>query len=223
MTIVIILIVIVFAAGIFLFTQASGVSSKTREEYLAEMANYLEGVLEPMEGQKESYQIKFKFDGFDVVYEDHILPGFRSPVNRAHIKIKQSGTLVLTFHERTQSQKIVSGKISMIHKVDVNEQRQSLKIPEKFKGFAIHTNNIERMNKIFSDQKFMAVLSKFKNTDSRGYLFMAVRLLDGEITLDLHNENRYYPSLLVIRKNLHLMEDPIKDAIEISKILKKYP
>ena len=222
MTIIIVLIVIVFAAGIVLFTQASTVSAKSREEYLADLAKYLESDVEKIEGQDGAYRINFKFDGFDVTYEDTILPGFKREVNRAHIKIKQHGDLVLTFHEKNQGQKVITGDISLTSKV-VTDTSETVKVPSKLKDFQIQTNNAPRINKLFNDSRFVALLAKFKNFDARGYLFMAFRLLDGDIVLDMHNENRFYPSLFVIHKNVHLIEDPIKDAIDISKLLKKYP
>jgi len=223
MTFLIVLIVVVFVAGIVLFTQASSVSAKSRDQYLAEITKYLESNLEPIEGAKDAYRINFSFDGFDVIYEDYMLPGFRTAVNKAHIKIKQHGDMIMTFHEKTQGQKMITGDLNTMKSLNVIEQKESVRIPPKFKDFIVQTNNVERTNKLFTDPKFINLVNKFKNIDARGYLFMAFRLLDGDIILDLHNENRFYPSLFVIHKNLHLIEDPIKDAIEVSKFLKKYP
>ena len=81
----IIIIVLVFLAGIILLNSNVPSREPTREQFLRSMEKILEGKLRPVEGQPENFQIDFFFEGQAFVYEDVIDRGFKEAAPKGYL------------------------------------------------------------------------------------------------------------------------------------------
>ena len=70
-----IVLIILMLAGIIILNKKSPTSELAREEYLQQLAAYLESKVERMEGDSVNYFIKFDFEGQEFVYEDVEIKG----------------------------------------------------------------------------------------------------------------------------------------------------
>ena len=166
MSMLLVLIVLLFLGGIILLSTKSPLKKKTRAQFLQELADLLEGVLEPIEDNEgeNSFRIKFQFKGQEFVYEDLEKKGFKEKIYKAYLKARTPSKLTLTFTEKRRSTKIrtdifIASEVSTEH---VNEHVQ-LQVPENLKDLKVFTTDPVAANQIFEDNKTAAILKKFKN------------------------------------------------------------
>ena len=65
-----ILVIAALIFGIVYINSSSVHKKKTREEYLQDLANFLEGKVEPIVDRENSHKIEFNFEGYPFLYED---------------------------------------------------------------------------------------------------------------------------------------------------------
>ena len=104
----VIIIVVLLVAGILFLSSHSPIKKKSREEFLEEVAKFIEGKLEKAQGQEGSYQINFNFEGQHFLYEDFEDKGFKEKLNKAYIKSQTSTNLTLAFTEKERKMRILS-------------------------------------------------------------------------------------------------------------------
>ena len=102
-------IAVILTAGIILLSGKSPLKKKkTREQFLQDLAEFLEGTLEPIEddANPNSFRIRFKYSGVDFVYEDFEKLGFKDKIYIAYLRAKTTSRLTLTFSAKKRSTKI---------------------------------------------------------------------------------------------------------------------
>ena len=202
----VILIVVIFIAGIILLSGKSPLrKEKTREQFLQALAEFLEGALEPIEDDmhSNSFRIRFKYSGEDFVFEDFEKEGFKNKVNIAYLRVTVPDRLTLTFTEKERSTKI---RTDIFIASDISsqqvEQTVQLQVPKHLNDLNVFTNDIVVANELFEIGKISSILKQFKGMDSRGYSFMPIEIIDGVVTLEFHSEKMFKPNLSVLYSNV---------------------
>jgi len=183
---------------------------KTREQFLKELANFLEGVVEPIEDRayENSFMIRFEFEGEKFVYEDLEKSGFKDKFYFAHLKVKTPSKLTLTFAGKKRSMKIRS---DIFIASDVSTQQDAariqLQIPAHLKDLNVYTNDKVIANHFLEDKKVASIFKQLKNTDMRGNSFLPVEIVDGMVTLEFSSETTYRPNLPALKSDIPTIED----------------
>ena len=223
MGILIVLIVLLFLGGIVLLSAKTPPEKRTREYFLQKLADVLEGTLEPIEGiaGENSFRIKFCFKGEEFVYEDLEKQGFKDKVYKAYLKAKTPNKFTLTFTERRRSTKIKSD-IFMASDVSTNyvNEHIQLQVPKYLKDLNVSTNDPVVANKIFEDNKTASVLKKFKNVDNRGYPFLSLGIVGGEVSLEFRSTKTCCPNIPDLREDVPSIENHLERMIVIIRKLK---
>lgn len=207
----VIFIVIILITGIILLSGKSPLKEKkTREQFLGDMANFLEGKLEPVEDglHSNSFRIQFKHSGEDFVFEDFEKQGFKDKVYIAYLRVKTSNPLTLTFTEKRRSSRIrtdifIASDISSRHA----GQNAQLQVPKHLNDLTVFTNDIVAANELFEFGKISSILKQFKGIDSLGNPFMPIGIVDGAITLEFYSEKTLEPSLVALYSDISSIEN----------------
>ncbi|MCK5082350.1 MAG: hypothetical protein KAR31_05540 [Candidatus Omnitrophica bacterium] len=204
------LVVILLLGGIILLSAKSPFEKKTRKQFLEELANFLEGTLEPMEGDagESSFRIIFQFKGQEFIYEDLEKQGFKDKVYRASLRAQSPKKLTLTFTEKKRSTKIRTNIFlaSEVSTQYVNEHVR-LQVPKYLKDMNVYTNDPTEANKIFEDSKAASIFKKFKNIDNRGYPFLSIGIVEGEVILEFRAEKTCHPNVSDLQADIPAVDD----------------
>ena len=224
MTWMLTLLVLVLLGGIILLGAKSPLKKLSREEFLQELARFVDGVLEPVaeeEGEK-SYRIRFKYKHEEFIYEDLEKQGFRDKVYKTYLKLITPSKLTLTFTEKKRSTRIRSD-IFIASEVATQylETKERLEVPEHLKDLKIFVNQIGEANKILGNDKISAILKKYKNVDARGYPFLSFGIVDGVAILEFHTTRSYKPNVAALRENVSSIDNYLDQLIIISRRLKE--
>ncbi len=219
-----ILLVLVLLGGIILLSAKSPLKKQNREEFLRELAKFLEGTLEPIGEDEEggSFQIRFKFKNEEFLYEDLETRGFKGRVYKVYLRIKTSSKLTLTFTEKKRSTKIRSDIFiaSEVSAQYMNPQAQ-LQVPGHLKDLKVFTNDISEANKILEDKRITDIFKKFKNVDTRGYPFLSLGIVSGVVILEFHSVKTCKPNISALREDMTSIDDYLEPLLVITHKLKE--
>lgn len=221
---IVILISVLFIAGIILLSVKSPFKKRSREQFLQDLAKFLEGTLEPIEDEvhSNSFRIRFKFSGEDFVFEDLEKQGFKDKIYIAYLKVQTPSCLTLTFAEKKRSTKI---RTDIFIASDISsqsvEQTVKLQAPEHLNDLNIFTNDTVAANKIFETKKISSIFKQFKNIDSRGYSFMSIGIVDGGVTLEFHSEKMFQPNLATLYNDVSFIENYLDKLMVFVRTLQK--
>ena len=205
-----VLLILLFLGGIILLGVKSPFEKKTREQFLQELAGFLEGTFESLgdEVYGRSFRLLFRFGGEEFIFEDLEKQGFRDKVYVAYLKVKTPSKLTLTFTEKRRSMRIRTD-IFMASEISTQqaEDHVLLQVPKYLKDLKVSTNDPVVANKLFEDKKAAAVFRQFKNVDSRGYPFLSIGIVDGTVILEFHSVKAFNPSLSNLWADIASIED----------------
>jgi len=211
MNVLVILIVVVLMAGIILLSGKSPLKKRrTRKQFLQELAEFLEGTLEPIEDDiySNSFRIRFKYSGEDFVFEDFEKKGFKDKVYIAYLRVTAPSRLTLTFTEKERLSKI---RTDIFIASDISSQQDGrtvrLQVPKHLNDLNVSTNDIAAANKLFEIGKISSILKQFKGMDSRGLSFMPIEIVDGVITMEFYSEKTLQPNLSTLYNDISSIED----------------
>jgi hypothetical protein len=224
MTTLIILMVAIALVGIIVLSAKSPFQKTTREQFLEQLAQFLEGTLEPIleEGYEHCYRIKFNFEDEEGVYEDLEKKGFKAKVYSAYLKIKTPSQLTLTFTEKKHSMKIRSD-IFIASEVSSQtvEKRVRLQVPDYLSDLNVSANDAVTANALLEDIKIAGVLKRMKNVDDRGYSFLSIGIIDGIVSMEFHAQSSFKPNLTALRNDMASIDDYLDDMMIIVRKLKQ--
>ena len=219
-----ILIILLFGGGIILLGGRLPSKSKTRKAFLQELADFLEGKLEPIEQEhhENSFRIVFKFSGEEFIYEDFENQGFKDKVYKAFLKVKTPSKLTLTFTEKKHSTKIktdifLASEVSTDY---VNEHVQ-FQVPKSWGALHAFTNDPADANELFEDKRIVSVFKQFKNVNTRGYPFLSIKIVEGEVILEFFSAKSVKPSLTALRADTASIEDYLEKLLVVVRRLKE--
>ena len=220
-----IIFLIIVIVVVFFFLRGTSLSKKkTREQALQDLTHFLEGTREPIAAEDDascSYRIRFQFGGEPFIYEDHEKQGFKNKVYEAYLRVKTPSTLTLAFTEKQRSTTI---RTDIFIASDISSQDaaiyKKLHIPKVFKDLNVSTNDTDFANALFEDWKITDTFKRFKNVDSRGYPFLSIGIVKGEVILVFHEESKFNPSLMSLYSDIASMEDYLDQMLILVKKLK---
>jgi hypothetical protein len=173
----------------------------TREEFLKRLEKFTSGKMQPMVGLFGAFQIMFRSDERDFVYEDIEEKGFDKVDHKGYLRVKSQTLFTLLFN--TKQGAAILGDSSRLSKgttLGLNN------IPASFTNFDIVTNNTAFTNSMFRDPRILRILDGFINEDFRGSTFSALKIQDGIITLEIYSAHNYQPSMVSLREDMNLFE-----------------
>ncbi|MBN1869096.1 MAG: hypothetical protein JW847_00750 [Candidatus Omnitrophica bacterium] len=224
MIILLVLVILLFLGGIILLSAKSSLEMKPREQFLQELSNFLQGTLEPMESDsnEKSYRIKFRYKEQDFVYEDLENQGFKDKVYKAYLKAKTPSKLMLTFAEKEHSTRIRT-EIFIASEVSTNnmDEHVQLRVPKYLKDLKIVTNDSAAANKLLEDPKTASVFKRYKNVDNRGYFFLTISIVNGEIVLEFRSIKSCHPNVFDLRSDIHSIDNHLERMIALIRKLKE--
>lgn len=205
---VILIVVILIVAGAVILRGGKSAPQDTREEYLTALARTMEGEMTSIDGEDGSFRVSYILENESFIYEDRLISSFRDKVNKGYLKLATGKEYTLIFRERKKSHKIRSNIFiaSQVPNQQINPKAQ-LVIPKILADFDIDTNNIEATNAIVNDAKVVKILSKYKSQDHRGYPFMSVKVLSGDIILEFNTSEGIRPQLKDLQRSPAVIED----------------
>lgn len=217
------IIVILILLGIIFVSGKPFEKRRTREQFLQTMVEFLEGSLEAMdeEGLDNSYRVRFFYKGEQCVFEGIEQQGFKNKIYVGHLKIKTPSTLTLTLSERKPNMRIKSD-VFMASEISTlsGDQKVHLDIPKHLKDLNIFTNDITSVNKLFQDRKIASLFKEFKNLDSRGYPFISLMVIQGEVILEFASERQFRPNIPALEDDIAIIEDYLDKMLLIVHLLK---
>jgi len=218
-----ILIILLFVGGIVLLSAKSPLETKTREQFLQELAAFLHEKLEPIEDEehKNSFRIRFEFDGESFVYENLEKQGFKGKIYKSYLKVKIPSKLTLTFTEKRRSMRIRNDIFiaSEISAQDIDKSIQ-LQVPKSLKDMNVFSNDPAEANRIFEDRRIEAIFRQFKNVDDRGYPFLSIGIVDGAVILEFYPQERFTPNLSALQSDIASIEDLLEKLIVVVRKFK---
>lgn len=214
----IVVFIILFGVLVFLSGYFSN-KKKTKEESLKEIIRVFGGTREPIPNLENSYRIRLKFENQDFIFEDLEERGFREIVNKVFLKIKTNTSLNLTFTELEKATTMRSPIVlaSQIKEEDIVVTGMKIYLPKPLKDLKVNTNDAVLVNKLFEDDKIADIFIGFKNTDTRGYPSVSLKIVEGILTLEFGSRPTFRPSLLALRSHVSSLEDYLETLLIIVK------
>ncbi|OGX29326.1 MAG: hypothetical protein A2705_03420 [Omnitrophica WOR_2 bacterium RIFCSPHIGHO2_01_FULL_52_10] len=218
----IIIIVLVFLAGIILLNSNVPSREPTREQFLRSMEKILEGKLRPVEGQPENFQIDFFFEGQAFVYEDVIDRGFKEAARKGYLKTRIHADFSLYFSEKPRSTTMKTDVFISSQIPDGPTRPDAwVALPPSLKGLDVQTNNIRLANKLLANPKIVDVLLEFRSVDSRGHPSMSWKIMDGLMILEFHSAERKIPNYHDLTSRISSVDDYLEELTKIVRFFKE--
>lgn len=217
----IVIIVFVLLAGIILLNSSILLRKPTLEQFLQSFAKLLEGKLRPVDGQPESFQVDFFFDGQSFVYEDVPDRGFKEEARKGYLKTMVHSDFTLYFTEKPRSTTIRTDLVISSQIADGPVRPDvSVVLPSSLKGLNVQTNNIRLANKLLANARIVDILLEFRNVDSRGYPSMSWRIVDGVMVLEFHPAAGKIPNYHELISRVSSIEDYLQELAKIIRFFK---
>lgn len=224
MEIVIVSIVVLFTGGLIYAGLAFFQKKKTREQYLGELAKFVEGKIEPIENgvYENSFRMQFEYEGQQFIYEDIEKQGFKGKVYFAYLKVKTTSTLTLTISAKDQPLKMVS-KIFLASEVSAEKIGSSNPFVtlDFLKDCHVYTNNNRMASRFLGDKKISAIFKKMKNLDSARRPFMPIEIVNGMVTLTFSSDPQFHPNLTQLMSDVGSISDHADRLLMIVRKLKE--
>lgn len=213
MNIWVILLIVAMIGGIVYLTHLLTHNKGGRDRALQELAEFLEGKVEPLEGFPNSFKIEFTHNGKPFVYED-IEDMFGSqPHYHGFLKYKTSTNLVLSFTEKSRTQ--MRSNIQSLQDVVTNPWGSTnvndLASPPDLKEFTIFTNKMSQANTLLAHAGVVKVFARYKNVDVRGHPVMSLEIVEGVLLLRFHSSSELKPNLFDLRNNAASIEPHLEN------------
>ena len=218
-------VIVIFAlvAGIVYFSliTTSG-RKKTREQFLKELADSMEGSVEPLHDplQPNAFRVIFNFEGEKFIYEDIEELSFREKLFKGYLKCQTPSSLDLYVTEKEKSNKIIQPELQFSAHKNFKEKIK-VHVPRSLRQFNVYTNHPQEANILLGDEKIAQVFAGFKNADSRGHPFLSLKILHGEVVLEFHSTVVYTPNRTDLINNVALMENYVQKLLLIVNKLKE--
>ncbi len=221
-----VIVIVLLVGGIVYFSLTVSGRKKTREQFLRELAEFMEGSLESFHGpdQPNAFRVVFDFEGEKFIYEDLEEVSFHEKLFKGYLKSQIGTPLDLYFTEKEKSEKIIQPGTHFQSPKSVGQSfKEKIKVdmPKILRHFNVYTNHAEDTNSLLADDKVARVFAEFKNADSRGRSFLSLRILHGEIILDFYSAGNYTPSRSDLMNNVASMENYVKKFLLIIKRIKE--
>lgn len=213
-----------FIIAIILLSVKSPFKKKSREQFLQDLAKFLEGKVEPIndETYPNSFRIRFKFSGEDFIFEDWEKQGFKDKIYIAYLKVQTPSRLTLTFAEKKRSTKI---RTDIFIASDVSsqsvERTVKLQAPEHLNDLNIYTNDTIAANEILETKRISSIYKQLKNIDPRGYAFMPIEISNGCVILEFYSEKMFQPKLSTLYRDVSFIENYLDNLMTFVRALQK--
>jgi len=193
---------------------------KTREQYLQELAHFLEGKVEPIEDKENSFRISFNFENYKFVFEDIELLGFGAKDTKGQLIAETSRHLNFGFVETREKTSIKSGIMLASEIVDEPARKiVKVRLPESLSKFTANTNDPTTANRLMQDERVVQVFESYRNKDARGYHTISLRIVDGKVILEYQRSGITKPSLLGLIGDTASIESDIRKLLIIKLCL----
>ena len=221
----VVFIVIALLAGIIFLSRHSSSHRQTGEQFQKSLEKFLEGKSRLLPGHlpdaQEAFQIEFQFKGQPFLYEDVPDRGFAQEARKAYLKTGTDTDFTLYFTEKPRSTTIKTDVIIVSNIPDEPVQQGArVRVPAPLKGLEVQTNNPSLANKLLSSDKMVEILLEFRNVDSRGYPSLALKILEGTMTLEFHSAEGKVPNYRAMRGNVSSLEDYLEDLVTLARFIK---
>ncbi len=218
----VVIIVVVLLAGIILINSNVLSHKETKEQFLHALEKSLDGKLRPVEGQPESFQIDFFFEGQAFIYEDVPDRGFKEEARKGYLKTMVHADFTLYFTEKPRSTTIKTD-VLIASKIADGPVHPNLSVvlPPSLKGLNVQTNNVRLANKLLSNAKIVDILLEFRNVDSRGYPSMSWRIMEGVMILEFHPAPGKIPNYHDLTGRVSSVEDYLEELTKIVRFFKE--
>ncbi len=214
---------LLFFLGVLFYLLNSISADKTdRSSYLKNMAYFFEGQLTQIPEHENSFQIHFKYRGYDCVYEDIQMGGLRPGNNTqiGYLKLKSSKNLTLTFSERSRTQIRANPQtLDDITSFRWGTLQGQVQLPVELGEFNAYTNNVEWANRFFDNPKILKIFLKYKSRGARGHPVLSLQISEGLISLEFHPHGYSRPSILDLEHNVTAAEAYLDELEFIAKVL----
>jgi len=222
--ILILLAAAMFAAIIYLVVHSHQI--KSNEGFVKKMVAFLQGICDAqlikwtIAEDGHLFSIRFTFEAQEFILGAIEEKSFDKHIEKVYLKTMIPIPFILSFSELEGSM-MTRLDMTIISQVDdPSLQKTAVNIPKGLKDLHIFTNDIAQTNKLFNDAKITRILLKFRNVNHRGHPFMALKIIDGIVSLEFYPSYEFVPSLPSLKNNVSLIEDYLVDLMDI---VKKFP
>ena len=213
-----IIFIIVAVVGIILLSGTTLLRKKTREEYLQELVQFLEGKLSPLEGYENSFRITFQYEGRAFEFQDIEDKGFAGLGHKAFLRTQTDSVLTLSFTEAARSG--IRSNIVQASQIS-SKETSSLTIPEELKEFKIFTNQIKQAGALFFDDTILDIFVNYKQQDPHGHPLMPLRIQDGWLSLEFFSGINMHPNLFDLQNSVSKIERYLKHFLILAKVIEQ--
>ena len=201
-----ILVVVGLIGGIIFLAGGAPEKQKSREDFLKELAEFLEGKFCAIAGKEDSYRVDFEFEGIPFYFEDVEQKGFRGKAYKTYLKVKTKSELTLYFTEKENA----AVKMTMVMASEIPNEpiqvQQKVNLPSSLNTFKAFTNNAFRANQLLENKKIEQIFLEFKNLHKRGSPFLSISIVNGIVILEFHTIATFKPNMIALRNNPSLID-----------------
>ncbi len=222
MTPLVIGVVVVIIIAIVLLSRGTTNSEQKRSEYLQRLAEFLNTQVRPIEGLSNSFELVFKYDDQEFVFQDLEDLGFQSKIFRAILKTQLKIPLTLTFIEDSKSR--LRSDIAVLEQLTSPGAHlgEKVDVPKSLKAFSIATNKPVVVNALFKQADIVKIFNQFKGVDPRGHPTMSLEIRDGMVVLEFHSSGPLKPSWLDLQNNASMIEEFIKKILLVVRAANQF-
>lgn len=192
----------------------------SREGFLKKLEQVTSSPRQLMPGLINSYQISFRSDERDVVYEDIEEKGFEKVDHKGYIKIKTQTLFTLMFNEK-KGAAIIATSDTDSSKSSRGTTMGVTNIPAVLKNFSIITNNVNLTNRMFRDPRIVRILESYVNEDFRGSKLCALRIQEGIVALEVYSSPAYQPNIPTMKDDIGQFESNVNRLMVLADKIEK--
>lgn len=206
------LLIIIFMGFLFGFVVLSGqlakpvVFEESREQFLKDMVDFLEGTLETSGEHDASSRISFNYEGSDFVFEDIEMTGFKDVTFKGYLRLQTKTKLTLSFLEKKQKGFKSGSSFRTSHSDNRSLKSEDIVLPKGLDMMSVTTNAPEKVSLLLKDRQVVKILKKFKNKVSRGFETISLKVTNGMLILEFEEIDTFNPSLSKLRKKPESIE-----------------
>ena len=193
--------------GAIIFLSLNTAPQDKRKAYLKKLKDFLEGNLESIEGEDDSYRITFHYKNNEFVYEDIQQHTFGDRVfYQGYLRVNTGTNLVLSFTERERT--AMRDSVSSLQDIHSPWKQNIGKVmlPEDLNRFKLFTNEPALAQRLLADEEVVKIFVKFINMDRRAHPVMSLEVLEGIVVLRFYSSGGFRPSLFDLVENYTAIE-----------------
>lgn len=204
---------VVFILALLVISFPIAGKDKDREQFLREMADFLEGDI--IKENDSLSKISFVYKNHPFVYEDIVKYDLGQKYHKGFIKAKIQSPLVLFLIEKERQDALTAEGLLY---VDPQKQKrvEIFDLPEELSRMRVFTSDPFKARKVLNDQNVLKMLIQMKNIDYRGAESVPVKIVENMVSVEVYSKGPRKPNLVMFKNDPSMMDEHLRRMIVIA-------